>query len=73
MTLDKFYLINNIILKRDFILWYIYNNYNELLHDYTVNFIDNEVNICTINNNQYILLHKDNYKIITQNQSNKDI
>ncbi len=67
LVLDKYYLVNNIILKRDFILWYIYNNYNELLHNYnyTVNFIDNNVNICTLDNNQYILLHKDNYKIMT--------
>ena len=72
LALDKYYLINNIILKRDFILWYIYNNYNELLHDYnyTVNFIDNEVNIHTLNNNQYILLHQDNYKIITTHNIN---
>ena len=67
--LDKFYIKNNKLLDKIFLKWYINTYYNiELREKYELHIIDSDINMFTINNNDYIKI-KDNdnnlYNIIS--------
>jgi len=63
-NLDFFFLENNKILDKTFLLWYLKFFYNyELKEDYKLHIIDSDVNVITLDNKQYIVLDKTNYII----------
>ena len=58
--LDQFYIKGNKVLDNKFLKWYMLYFYsNELSDNYTLHIIDTDINMLTINNNEYIKL-KDN-------------
>ena len=64
LNLRPFFVVENRILNRDFIKWYLKVNYNKNLEDtdnYVVHIIDNNVNQISIESDEYIKLNKDNY------------
>lgn len=62
--------IGNEILSNAFVLRYLQyqTQYYVYANDYTINIIDNKVNQFTLTSNQYILLDKNEYKIITNEE-----
>ena len=58
--LDQFYIKGNKVLDNKFLKWYMLYFYShELSDNYTLHMIDTDINMLTINNNEYIKL-KDN-------------
>jgi len=65
IDLTQFYIIKNIVLDKDFIAWYMRINHNtNLMEDYSVIIIDNNVNQIILEKNQYIKFDNTNYNII---------
>ena len=63
-NLDFFFLENNKILDKKFLLWYLNFFYNrDLQDDYKLHIIDSSVNLITLNDKQYVVLGKTNYII----------
>ena len=62
--------IGNEILSNAFVLRYLQyqTQYYVYANDYTISIIDNKVNQFTLSSNQYILLDKNEYKIITKEE-----
>ena len=61
-----FYLVNNNILGKKFIEWYISSYLNSNINidiNYEITIIDNNANIITLTPKQYIILRKDSYEI----------
>jgi len=71
ITLNKdVFQIGNEILSKAFILRYLQyqTQYYVYANDYTITVIDDKVNQITLNSKQYILLDKNNYKVITKEE-----
>lgn len=65
--LQQFYLEDNHILDELFLKWYLkFWFFFDLPEEYTINIIDNDVNIFTLSQNQSIIFNDDNYIIATQ-------
>ena len=63
-NLDFFFLEKNKILDKTFLEWYLKFFYDcDLNDDYKLHIIDNNVNVITLDNKQYIMLEKNNYII----------
>lgn len=61
-----FSVINNKILDKMFVYWYLKYKYNVICNDdYSVSVIDNNINIHTITKNQYIILTDNSFIIKT--------
>jgi hypothetical protein len=65
---DNFYIENNILFDKPFIMWYLnkYHNFDIDINtaggfSYTVNLIDNNINCITLTDDECIILTKDNY------------
>ena len=65
---DNFYIENNILFDKPFIMWYLnkYHNFNIDINtpggfSYMVNLIDNNINCITLTDDECIILTKDNY------------
>jgi hypothetical protein len=64
---NNFYLVDNIILDRNFLTWYCYNNYNYVLDDqakYNVSLLDHNIKLVTLKSNEAILLSDKNYSVL---------
>lgn len=64
LNIREFFVVGNQLFKYDFLEYYLFENYNFILKknmNYTVNIIDNNINILSLKNNEYIELFKDNY------------
>jgi len=73
MDVDKNHMyVNNELLSRGFITRYIkYNNIDIILNDdYSINIMDNDINMVTLKSNQYLVINKDDYDIKTMNNNN---
>ncbi len=71
ITLNKdVFQIGNEILSKAFVLRYLQyqTQYYVYANDYTITVIDDKVNQITLNSKQYILLDKNEYKIITKEE-----
>jgi len=71
ITLNKdVFQIGNEILSKAFVLRYLQyqTQYYVYANDYTITVIDDKVNQITLNSKQYILLDKNNYKVITKEE-----
>ena len=67
--LKEHYYEGNKILDRDFLLWYMhYNNLGELSDGYQLKVIDSNVEMFTMQPNQYIMLTADGYECVTDEQ-----
>ncbi|MEE9573462.1 MAG: hypothetical protein V3W20_10470 [Candidatus Neomarinimicrobiota bacterium] len=67
--LKEHYYEGNKILDRDFLLWYMhYNNLGELSEGYQLKVIDSNVEMFTMQPNQYIMLTADGYECVTDEQ-----
>ena len=64
MLYDKNEILSSAFIKR-------YLDYNSLdvvySHNYKIHIMDNNINMVTLTEKDYILLHKENYEIITNN------
>jgi hypothetical protein len=65
--------IGNEILSNAFVLRYLQyqTQYYVYANDYTITIIDDKVNQFTLNSNQYVLLEKNDYKIITKEENDE--
>jgi hypothetical protein len=64
LHLREFFVVGNQLFKHDFLEYYLFENYNFILKEnmnYKINIIDHDINILTVNKNEYIELFKDNY------------
>jgi len=71
LTLNKdLFQIGNEILSKAFVLRYLQyqTQYYVYANDYTITVIDDKVNQFTLNSKQYIILDKNDYKIITKEE-----
>jgi hypothetical protein len=71
LTLNKdLFQIGNEILSKAFVLRYLQyqTQYYVYANDYTITVIDDKVNQFTLNSKQYIMLDKNDYKIITKEE-----
>jgi hypothetical protein len=74
-TLNKdLFQIGNEILSNAFVLRYLQyqTQYYVYAYDYTITIIDDKVNQFTLNSNQYVLLEKNDYKIITKEENDEN-
>jgi hypothetical protein len=74
-TLNKdLFQIGNEILSNAFVLRYLQyqTQYYVYANDYTITIIDDKVNQFTLNSKQYILLEKNDYKIITKEENDEN-
>jgi len=64
--------VNNELFSRGFITRYIkYNNIDiNCTGDYIINIMDNDINMVTLNSNQYLVINKTDYLIKTINKDN---
>jgi hypothetical protein len=61
---NSIYVVGNILFDKYYIRWYVVENYGvDIVTDYTVNIIDDSINILTLTNENKIVLHKNTYKI----------
>jgi hypothetical protein len=61
---NSIYVVGNILFDKYYIRWYVVENYGvDIVTDYTVNIIDDSINILTLTNENKIVLHKNNYEI----------
>jgi len=75
VTLNKdLFQIGNEILSNAFVLRYLQyqTQYYVYANDYTISIIDNKVNQFTLNSKQYVLLEKNDYKIITKEENDEN-
>lgn len=64
--INLFSVVNNKILDKAFVYWYIKYKYNTDCNDnYAVNIIDNNINTFIIDKRHYILLEKDSFLVKT--------
>jgi hypothetical protein len=64
--IKAFSVVNNIILDRLFVCWYLKYKYNITCNDnYVINLIDNDIKTYTIYDNSYIILTEDSFLIKT--------
>jgi len=64
---NNFNISGNILFDRKFLKWYMKINYSIVLDDsdeYIITFIDHNMNYITLQNDCYIVIDKNNYKII---------
>lgn len=62
--LTGFYVNENKILDKDFLMWYLYNYYSkELSNDYSLRIFDKDVNMFIIKDKEYIQLKDNTYKV----------
>jgi hypothetical protein len=65
---ENIYLKNNILFDNLFIKWYLFTKKNIKLKDtddYSIHFIDNNMDFVELQKNKYIILDKDNYTIVS--------
>ena len=58
-----YYIINNNLFDKNFIIWLQYNKFN-IENNYKINIIDNNINTIQFDKNKYIKLLADSYNII---------
>ena len=63
-NLQKFYLKDNIILDKVFMKWFMKYFYNITVDKYTINIIDDNVNMFEIKDDEKIKIEENGYKII---------
>lgn len=62
---NSIYVVGNILFDKHYIRWYVVENYGvDIVTDYTVNIIDDSINILTLTNENKIVLHKNTYEIV---------
>lgn len=62
---NSIYVVDNILFDKHYIRWYVMENYGvDIVTDYTVNIIDDSINILTLTNENKIVLHKNTYEIV---------
>lgn len=67
---ENIYLVDNELFNRNFIKWYLLTNQNKVLADedvYTVKFFDNKMDFVELKSDQGIILKKDTYVIVADN------
>lgn len=62
-TTNSYYLENNNLFDKNFIIWLQYNNF-DIEDNYNINIIDNNINIILLDKTKYIKLLYDKYDII---------
>ena len=62
-TINCYYLQDNILFDKNFIIWLQYNEFN-IEKDYKINIIDNNINTIELDKNKYIKLSNNSYDII---------
>ena len=62
-SITSYYIIDNILFDKNFIIWLQYNKYLIDENNYTINIIDNNINSIKLDKKKYIKLSDDNYYI----------
>tara|TARA_Y100000816_G_scaffold276281_1_gene245313 strand:- start:2509 stop:3150 length:642 start_codon:yes stop_codon:yes gene_type:complete len=62
-NITSYYIIDNILFDRNFILWLKFNKYSIDENDYKINIIDNNINNIKLDKKKYLMLSENTYHI----------